>query len=55
MDSRYKTLNTLDLAEVERELTLMIDLVGEDPDEQGERYILSLIKLAKALGSKINW
>lgn len=55
MDSRYKTLNTLDLVEVERELELMISLVGEDPDEQGERYILSLIKLAKSLGSKTNW
>lgn len=55
MDSRYRTLNSLSLAEVEQELYLMIDLVGEDPDEQGERYILSLIKLAKALGSKVNW
>jgi len=55
MDSRYKTLNILDLAEVEQELRLMIELVGEDPDEQGERYIMSLIKLAKSLGSKVNW
>ena len=53
MDSRYKQIDFLNLQEVEQELDLMMDLVGDrDIDSQTEKYILDLIGIAKALGTR---
>lgn len=53
MESRYKKINFLNLQEVEQELDLIIDIVGDrDIDSQTEKYILDLIGIAKALGTR---
>lgn len=56
MESRYKKINFLNLQEVEQELDLIIDIVGDrDVDSQTEEYISNLIGIAKALGSRREW
>lgn len=50
---RYRKLDTLNLQEVEQELDLMISLVGDrEIDTKTEKYIINLIGLAKALGTR---
>lgn len=51
---RYRTLNTLNLAEVEQEIDLMMS-ISDDPSDELIETITSLIKLAKALGTKRSW
>lgn len=55
MESRYRKLNILDLAEVEKEIELMFEIRGFDLDDEDFEYVSSLIKLAKSLGSTKNW
>lgn len=53
MDSRYKKIDFLNLQEVEQELDLMLEIVGDrDIDPKTEKYILDLIGIAKALGTR---
>ena len=51
---RYRQLNTLDLAEVEQEIDLMIS-ISDNPSMKTIEEITKLIKLAKALGSRREW
>lgn len=56
MESRYRSLNILDLNEVEQEIDLMIEIRGIDGlDDEDFQYVAGLIKLAKSLGSKREW
>ena len=52
---RYKKLDLLNLAEVEQEIDLLIELAGDDPDWDTIEEVSGLIKVAKALGSKRSW
>ena len=56
MESRYRKLNILDLAEVEKEIDTLLSIVDLDnlSDEMYET-LNSLMKLAKSLGSTRNW
>lgn len=56
MDSRFRKLNILSLSEVEREVDIMIELIGDRiPDNREIKEVSDLIKLAKSLGSKRKW
>lgn len=56
MDSRFRKLNILSLSEVEREVDIMIELIGDRiPDNREIKEVSDLIRLAKSLGSKRNW
>ena len=56
MESRYKQLDILSLSEVEQEIDTLLSIVDID-NLSNENYELlnSLIKLAKALGSRRDW
>ena len=56
MESRYRKLDILSLSEVEQEIDLLMSIVDLDnlSDEMFE-LLNSLIKLAKALGSRREW
>lgn len=51
---RYRTLNTLNLQEVEQEIDLMMS-ISDNPSDELIEQVVSLIKLAKALGSRREW
>lgn len=56
MESRYRTLNILDLAEVEKEIDTLLSIVDLDNlSDENYELLNSLIKLAKSLGSTRNW
>jgi hypothetical protein len=50
----YRKINTLDLVEVETEIKFLMGIT-EKPSEKLIKEIVSLMKIAKALGSKIDW
>lgn len=56
MESRYRKLDILSLAEVEQEIDLLMSIVDLDnlSDEMFE-LLTSLTKLAKSLGSTREW
>lgn len=54
MDSRYRTLNILNLQEVEQEIDLMMS-ISDNPSDELVEEVVKLIKLAKSLGSKREW
>ena len=54
--SRFKQINLLNVKELEDEIDLMIQIIGErTPSDEQVRYIGQLMKAAKALGSKREW
>ncbi len=54
--NRYKTIDWLNLQEVEQELELMLSLVDLDNlDSSTYDYMYRLTKVAKALGSTKKW
>ena len=56
MDSRFKKVNLLDLAEVENEIDTLISIVGDKiVDQDTYEYVVGLIAAAKALGTKRAW
>ena len=53
---RYRTLDILSLSEVEREVDIMIEIIGDRvPDVAEIKYVSKLIQLAKSLGTKRSW
>ena len=54
MDSRYRQLNTLNLQEVEQEIDLLIS-ISDNPSDELIQEVTSLIRVAKALGTKRIW
>lgn len=56
MDSRYRKLDLLSLSEVEREVDIMIEIIGDRiPDDDEYQQVSQLMGLAKSLGSKKSW
>lgn len=56
MESRYKKLNPLNLQEVEQEIDTLLSIVDLDNlSDDNYELLNSLIKLAKALGSRREW
>lgn len=54
MDSRYRKLNILNLQEVEQEIELLMS-ISENPSDELVEEVVSLMKLAKSLGSRKEW
>jgi hypothetical protein len=54
--SRYRTLDILSLSEVEREVDIMIEIIGDRvPDNDEIKQVSDLISLANSLGTKRKW
>jgi hypothetical protein len=53
---RFRKLDILSLSEVEREVDIMIEIIGERiPDNDEIKQVSDLISLAKSLGTKRTW
>lgn len=53
---RYRTLDILSLSEVEREIDIMIEIIGDRvPDVAEIKQVSKLIQLANSLGTKRKW
>ena len=53
---RFRKLDILSLSEVEREIDIMIEIIGDRiPDNDEIKQVSDLMSLAKSLGSKRNW
>jgi hypothetical protein len=53
---RFRKLDILSLSEVEREVDIMIEIIGERvPDNEEIKKVSDLITLAKSLGTKRTW
>jgi len=53
---RFRKLDLLSLSEVEREVDIMIEIIGDRiPDDNEYKQVSDLIALAKSLGSKRVW
>lgn len=53
---RYRTLDILSLSEVEREIDIMIEIIGDRiPDNDEIKQVSELISLANSLGTKRKW
>jgi hypothetical protein len=52
----FRKLDILSLSEVEREIDIMIEIIGDRiPDDREIKQVSDLIKLAKSLGTKKSW
>jgi hypothetical protein len=53
---RFRKLNILSLSEVEREVDIMIEIIGDRvPDDDEIKQVSDLMSLAKSLGTKRVW
>jgi hypothetical protein len=53
---RFRKLDILSLSEVEREVDIMIEIIGDRiPDNEEIKQVSELISLAKSLGTKRSW
>ena len=52
---RYKTINTLNLQEVEQEIDTLISIAGDEPTFKTMEEVSALIRVAKSLGSSRSW
>lgn len=53
---RFRKLDILNLAEVEREIDTLIEIIGDRvPDNEEINEVTSLIRLANSLGTKRKW
>ena len=53
---RFRKLDLLSLSEVEREVDIMIEIIGDRiPDDEEYKQVSDLMSLAKSLGSKRKW
>jgi hypothetical protein len=52
----FRKLDILSLSEVEREVDIMIEIIGDRiPDNEEIKQVSELISLAKSLGTKRSW
>ena len=52
----FRKLDILSLSEVEREVDIMIEIIGDRiPSDEEYKQVSDLIKLAKSLGTKKSW
>ncbi len=53
---RFRKLDLLSLSEVEREVDIMIEIIGDRiPSDEEYKQVSDLIALAKSLGTKRTW
>ena len=53
---RYRKVDLLNLADVENEIDTMISIIGErDVDDKTIQYVMGLMQVARALGTKKVW
>lgn len=53
---RYRKLDLLNLQEVEQEIDTMIEIIGErDVDDKTIQYVMGLMQVARALGTRKVW
>ena len=53
---KFRKLDILSLSEVEREVDIMIEIIGDRiPDDSEIKQVSDLIALAKSLGTKRTW
>ena len=53
---KFRKLDILSLSEVEREVDIMIEIIGDRiPDNEEIKQVSELISLAKSLGTKRSW
>jgi hypothetical protein len=53
---RFRKLDLLSLSEVEREVDILIEIIGDRiPDDEEYKQVSDLMSLAKSLGSKRKW
>lgn len=53
---RFRKLDILSLSEVEREVDIMIEIIGDRiPSDEEFKYVSDLMKLANSLGTKRKW
>jgi hypothetical protein len=53
---RFRKLDILSLSEVEREVDIMIEIIGDRiPDNEEIKQVSDLISLANSLGTKRTW
>lgn len=53
---RFRKLDILSLSEVEREVDIMIEIIGDRiPDNEEIKKVSDLISLANSLGTKRKW
>jgi len=53
---RFRKLDILSLSEVEREVDIMIEIIGDRiPSDEEIKQVSELISLAKSLGTKRSW
>ncbi len=53
---RFRKLDILSLSEVEREVDIMIEIIGDRiPDNEEIKQVSELFSLAKSLGTKRSW
>lgn len=53
---RFRKLDILNLMDVEREIDILIELIGDRvPDDKEIKEVTSLMRLAKSLGTKRSW
>jgi hypothetical protein len=53
---RFRKLDILSLSEVEREVDIMIEIIGDRiPSDEEYKQVSDLITLAKSLGTKRVW
>jgi hypothetical protein len=54
--SNFRKLDILSLSEVEREVDIMIEIIGDRvPDNDEIKQVSDLISLANSLGTKRKW
>jgi hypothetical protein len=54
--NNFRKLDILSLSEVEREVDIMIEIIGDRiPDNEEIKQVSELISLAKSLGTKRSW
>lgn len=54
--SNFRKLDILNLTDVEREVDIMIELIGDRiPDNEEIEQVTKLINLANSLGTKRKW
>lgn len=52
---RYKTVNPLNLQEVEQEIDTLISIAGDNPSDETIKEVTLLMGVARSLGSSRSW
>jgi hypothetical protein len=53
--TRFNTINTLNLQEVEQEIDTLISIAGDEPSDDTIKEVTLLMGVARSLGSSRSW